>query len=469
MIPLTKIFKHWTYEMIAPGTLLKEKYEAFKALLRNDKRALELLAELEEIYHDQIKVDFNVIENKYDELSRCVSEMVVKLNNISPSRYLDLRDYFEKFDSYVRFMLEPPAFNTSPPFTIPIEKISSDSQAMVGSKALNLAIIGKDLQLPVPSGFVITSNAFHYLLESNDLRKSIDEKLSKLDVHSGSSLNALSHGLVNIVKDAEIPPEIEEAILSTFRSSHWDRGENVILAMRSSAVGEDTRASFAGQYRTVLNVKEENILDAYKEVIASKYEPNALYYRINYGLSDRETPMAVIALEMVDAKASGITYTKNLETPESNNLVIHSIWGLGDLLASGELSPDIIEVKKEPKARIAKRKPGDKDKQMVFTKEASTEIIPVEEEERRTLSLDDESALALTEWGMRLEGHYKQPQDIEWCMDKEGYLFVLQSRPLQSGEKSDENSKYSFEDVSNAVLVSGGETACSGCRSRKSV
>jgi len=128
-------------------------------------------------------------------------------------------------------------------------------------------------------------------------------------------------------------------------------------------------------------------LDAYKEVAASKYEPKALYYRINYGLSDMETPMAVIALEMIDAKVSGIMYTKNLETPKSKSLTLHSIWGLGDLLVSGEVSPDIIEVKKVPKARITKRKPGEKDSQRVFTKGTGTEIIPVEEEKRRILSL----------------------------------------------------------------------------------
>jgi len=96
--------------------------------------------------------------------------------------------------------------------------------------------------------------------------------------------------------------------------------------MRSSAVCEDEQSSFAGQYLTALNVKEENILDAYKKVIASKYSPRALYYRINYGLSDIETPMAVLALEMVDATASGIIYTLNIDEPTSNYLTIHSIW-----------------------------------------------------------------------------------------------------------------------------------------------
>jgi pyruvate,water dikinase len=463
MIPLTKLFKRWTYDLVAPGTLLKEKYEAFKALLRNDKQAHELMAELEAIYHDRVKVDFNVIEHKYDALSRSVSGLVAELHNISPSRYLDLEDYFEKLDSYIRFMLEPPVFSTSPPFTLPLEKIRSDSQPVVGSKAKNLAVIAGDLQLPVPSGFVITSNAFHYVIEFNELRNPIDQKLSKLDIDSPSSLKDLSRELVSIVKNVQIPREIQEAVRSAFRSSRWHSGEDVTLVMRSSAVGEDTRASFAGQYRTVINVKEEDILDAYREVIASKYEPKALYYRISYGLSDRETPMAVIALEMVDAKASGITYTENLDNPASDNVVIHSIWGLGSLLVSGEASPDIIEVVKEPKPSVVKRKPGSKDRKFTFTEKNRTDTIPLNPEEKRTISLDDDSALALAQWGMKLETHYKEPQDIEWCMDTGGNLFVLQARPLQLERKRDEDpDTHRLEDVSNTVLLSGGEKACSG-------
>lgn len=463
MIPLTKLFKHWTYELIAPGTLLKDKYNAFKALLRNDKRAHELMAELEEIYHDKVKMDFSAIRDKYEELSECVSSMIAELNNISPSRYTDLGDYFDKFDSYIRFMFEPPALDTSPPFTIPLDELSSDDRTVVGPKAWNLGVMSRDLQLPTPRGFVITSNAFHHFVESNALRKSLDEKLSQLDIRSPASLNNLSRELVNTVKNAPISPEIEEAVLGAFRSNRWDRGRNAVLVMRSSAVGEDTRASFAGQYRTVLNVEEKDILDAYKQVIASKYEPKALHYRIHYGLSDTETPMAVIALEMVDAKTSGIMYTANLESARSQSLVIHSIWGLGELLAGGEVSPDIIEVEKGSQSEIAGRKPGKKEKQTVFSGKDKAETVPVEEDQREALSLDDQSARTLAGWGVKIEKHYKEPQDIEWCMDREGKLFILQARPLQSEEKNGEKpEKQASEEVDNAVLVSGAERACSG-------
>ncbi|MBW1740524.1 MAG: hypothetical protein JRJ42_05225 [Deltaproteobacteria bacterium] len=459
---ITSLFKHWTYQVFSPGTILREKYEAFKSLLRYDKRAHELMAELEEIYYNQIKVDFKVIEDKYDKLSCCVSNMIENISKMCPTCYPGLRDYFKKFDFYIRFMLAPPEFNFSPPFTIPLKEISPDSHTLVGGKALNLAIIERDLRLPIPNGFVITTNAFYYFIEFNNLRKSIDERLSKLDLNSTASLDAVSHELVDIMINAQIPPGIEEAILDAFEKLQGATRKDVRIAMRSSAVGEDMRSSFAGQYRTLLNVKEDGILDAYKEVIASKYTPRALYYRINYGLSDIETPMAVVALEMIDPEASGVMYTQDLEDPESKALTIHAIWGLGELLVGGEVSPDVISVAKEEKPRIVQKKTGVKSKQMIFSQNNATEIIPVHDDKKCSPSLEDAPVLILAEWGIKLERFYKAPQDIEWCMDNKGHLFLLQSRPLRIEEAGHGALTCKFENIKNPVLVSGGERASSG-------
>lgn len=462
MIPLTKLFKYWTYQAFSPGTVVRGKYEAFKSLLRNDKRAHELMAELEEIYYDKIRVDFRVIEDKYDEFSQCVSHMVEDLTAMCPSRYLDLKDYFKKFDFYVRFMLAPKEYDFSPPFTLPLEDIKADDLQLVGGKALNLGIINKKLGLPTPTGFVITTNAFYYFIEYNNLWKSINEKLSQLDINSASLLNNISKDLRDLILNADTPPEIQEDILDRFQSLFKKTHGDVRLAVRSSAVGEDGRTSFAGQYRTELNVGEEDILGAYKQVIASKYEPRALYYRINYGLSDLETPMAVIALEMIDAAASGVIYTRHLEESESNKLSVHSIWGLGELLVSGEASPDILEVSKDDKPRIIRKKIGIKPQKMVFSKKSGTDTIPVEDEKQEAPSLDDSQALVLSKWAMKLERHYGEPQDIEWCMDHEGNLFLLQARPLKLEERTSTPPESLPKDIPNKVLLSGGEKACSG-------
>ena len=459
---ITNLFKHWTYQVFSPTKALKGKYEAFKSLLTHDQQVHVLMAELEEIYYNQVRVDFKVIEDKYNDLSRYVFAMLEDFSKMCPSCYPDLKDYFKKFDSYVRFIFASKECNTSAPFTITLNKITLDSQALVGSKALNLSIIESDLQLPIPGGMVITTNAFYYFIELNNLRKSIDERLAKLDINSTASLNIISRELVDIIMKAQIPPDVQEDILNAYDSLQKPAGKNVRLALRSSAVGEDTRSSFAGQYRTILNVSKDGMLDAYKAVIASKYSPRALYYRISYGLLDMETPMAVAALEMIDSAVSGIIYTEDIEGFESKSLAIHSIWGLGELLVGGEVSPDIINVTKKNKPEIIRKQTGSKSRQMVFSLENSTDIVPVDDEKQRLHSLDDESALILADWGMRLEKYFKEPQDIEWCMNSDGRLFLLQSRPLRFEETDIRPLECKFENIENDVRVSGGEMACPG-------
>ena len=459
---ITNLFKHWTYQLFSPTKALKGKYEAFKSLLTYDQQVHVLMAELEEIYYNQVRVDFKVIEDKYNDLSRYVFAMLKDFEKMCPTCYPDLKDYFKRFDSYVKFIFASKESNASAPFTITLNKIPLDGQTLVGSKALNLSIIEKDLQLPIPGGFVITTNAFRYFIEFNDLRKSIDEKLAKLDINSTASLNIISHELVDIMMKAQIPPDMEEDILNTYDSFQKSAGKDVKLALRSSAVGEDTRSSFAGQYRTILNVSKDGILDAYKAVIASKYSPRALYYRISYGLLDTETPMAVAALEMIASAVSGIIYTEDIKDFDSKSLSIHSIWGLGELLVGGEVSADIINVIKKDKPEITRKQTGIKSRQMVFSPKNCTEIVPVDDEKQHLHSLDDASALILADWGMKLERHFKEPQDIEWCMDSDDRLFLLQSRPLRSEETDIKPLECKFEDIENSVLVSGGEMACPG-------
>jgi pyruvate,water dikinase len=459
---LKNLFKYWTYQIFSPGTVLREKYEAFKSFLAHDKCAHELMAELEEIYYNQKKVDLQVVAKKYDQMALCVSKMIEELSRICPSRYLTLGDYFKKFDFYIRFKLAPPKYDFSPPFTLKLDEIPTDNPMLVGGKALQLSVIKKNLRLPVPEGFVITTNSFYYFVEYNDLRKEIDEKLSDIDIYSPASLNNVSNELVALIMGARIPPDIKDAILSAFRKCQWDNVENVRIAMRSSAVGEDGRSSFAGQYQTILNVKENSIFDAYKKVIAGKYSPRALYYRINAGFIDIETPMAALALEMIDSAASGIIYTQELKNPTSKCLDIHSVWGLGELLVGGGVSPDSITVTKEQNPKIVAQKIGVKHKQMTLSQNNTTKIVSVPKKKKEKLSIDHDSILTLARWGSELESFYKEAQDIEWSQDHAGRLFILQSRPLKLEEVNTTVDALKLDGIKNAVLISGGETASSG-------
>jgi pyruvate, water dikinase len=456
---LKNIFKYWTHQLFKPDIVLQDKYASFKSLLSHDKRAHELMAELEEIYYRQIVVDFKVIEDKYDDFSTRVRAIVKDLQRICPTRYLDLMGYYKRFDDYTRFLLSPKNIESKAPFVIPIPEISKDNRVPAGGKAMHLAMARKQTAVPSPDGFVITANAFNVILEVNALREMIDTRLAGLDIDSTIALNAVSEELTNLVLNAAIPSEIESAVIDTVNAI-WPIGtKDMRFALRSSAVSEDSRASFAGQYRTVLHVAYDKILDAYKQVIASKYSPEAIYYRINFGLSDIETPMAVLCMEMINAKTGGVMYTRDLEDPESDYMVIHAVRGFGDLLVSGRATADII--------KVSKKRPADANPEIKATSSQPSPSAahdgPESQNHDHSAALSPEAVLSLMHLGIALESYFKAPQDIEWCVDREDRLFLLQTRFLRTENfRAIEPVECHFDEIQNKVLFSGGEAACAG-------
>jgi pyruvate,water dikinase len=458
---LKNLFKHWTYQVFFPGTVLRGKYEAFKSLLASDKQAHEVMAEIEQIHYDHVRVDLQVITGKYEALSDRVARIIDDLDRLSGARYVNLKDYFRKFDFYIRFMLAPSAFEFAPPFTLPLDSLPEDAGQITGGKAFHLSQVKKHLNLPINPGFVITTNAFNYLLEYNGLREIIEDRLSRLDIHSGASLENTADELSRLVLEAAIPEEVEVEIHRRFEEI-WPGEQPVRLAVRSSAVAEDTQSSFAGQYRTVLNVRPETLLDAYRQVIASKYTASAIFYRVNYGLADFETPMAVLILEMVDARTSGVMYTLARDDDQREDVSIHALWGLGELLVSGEAAPDIYRVTRTTPHRLTKKDIADKARQFVSNTDGSVAVTEVPPDRARRPCLSPDEVLRLAEWGMQLEGFYDAPQDVEWCIDRQGSPYILQSRPLAADAPADNGDACKLIQPENAVLVNGGLRASAG-------
>lgn len=443
------LFRYWTFQVFSPGTVLREKYEAFKRLLDHDRKAHEFLAELEDIYYSRRKCDFYAVTKNYELYAAEVSGMVEELLNMSPSNYWSLKDYFKKFDFYIRFMTALPEFDFSPPFTIDFSRAGDYSEAVAGKKAFSLSLLHRELKLPAPGGFVITTNAFHYYLEANDLRQAIGEKLAALDIKNYASCEQTSREIIRLILAAEVPEDISASIkdaLEKFETGRKSESHPPRFALRSSAVKEDGELSFAGQYKTLLNIGKKDIQDGYKEVIAGKYSPRALFYRISHGILDHETPMAVLVLEMVDSKASGVIYTKSSGRQGGDKLLINSIWGQGEFLVDGTAPCDVIRVSREDPDSPADITIASKPKQLRLSSKKKTEIVDTGEGMAERLSIDENSIATLARWGLSLEKHFKEPQDIEWCQDEFNNLFVLQSRPLNTSRLKMESSPELSED-----------------------
>ena len=399
-----QLFKHWTYQVFSPGTLLRRKYEAFKSLLRQDAAALELIADLEELFYGEVLADRQRANWLAAQLARAVKIMAGQLVEMNPTRYMDLPEYFRKIDFYVRMALELEQPEVGPPYILSLEDAAALPR-LAGGKASNLGRVRGVEGVPVPPGFVITANAFNYLVDYNGLSEEIEKRLRQMVVGDRDLLAALTAEMQELILAAEVPEEIARGI--RFAVSEIIEGDDLI-AVRSSALAEDGEISFAGQYASELNVPPNDVLEAYKRVLAGKYCPRAVSYRITNGLTDADTAMAILVIPMVDADNAGVVYSMDPDCRGRNAIGVYGVRGLGDGLVDGSVSPGKGMLTREAEPKLAEGCAPE------------TGGLPSEE-----------TLLELGRIAMKLEEAFGCPQDIEWAEDVTGKLFVLQARPLQ--------------------------------------
>ncbi|MFW5931943.1 MAG: PEP/pyruvate-binding domain-containing protein [Desulfohalobiaceae bacterium] len=391
---LGQLLSYCSRQVLAPGTQLRRKYQYFRDLLAQDRHCLEKMAEIEEIHYRRLPCDYAHISSRCRELVHEVELMLKSLIAMNPLRYRDLRQYQSKMAFYVELALSLDPAPSQPPYTLELSPWHC-SQELVGGKALHLAQI-KEQGYPVPAGFCISTRAFNRFLEVNQLRPRIDQILSRVCLHT-DNLFQYSRELQELIMQADVP---EDLVLEVQEGLKDFQGRK--LALRSSAFGEDSELSFAGQYVSLLNVDPSDWLQAYKQVLASKYSGHALSYRIRAGLPDELLSMAVLVLEMVPAQASGVVYSSDPSYPDRAGFYI--VQGLGDKLVGGtSRAREIFLAKNQGPQTLAEQAP----------------YLP-----------------RLAEYARALEEFFGCPQDIEWAADAQGQLSLLQARPLQ-GRASD--------------------------------
>lgn len=460
MTSFSAYLMHIAIRVFAPSRHLKRTYETFRRLLEWDQRSHEMMTELEGFYHEEKTGDFYAVKKAYEELYSAVAEMVGHLDVMATRSYKKLFERLSDIDSKVRASgLELQEPDASPPFVLALEEVPQQAEDLAGGKAAHLADIASRLELPVPKGLVITTRAFNAFCKANNLRPEIEKALSGLTMDSPLSLEDTTNHLASLFLKGSMPSGLEEAM---------QRAYSAVLggarcAVRSSAVGEDSAFSFAGQFKTVLSVDSSSLVEAYKEVIASKYSRSGVFYRAKNGFIDLETPMAVLALEMVEAVSSGIVYSASPFSTERDAITIYAIWGLGELLVKGDTVPDVIQVSmRGGRPEILSKSQGARDVKEVIKTKGGVETVPLEAAEKDTQPIDNHEALQLAAWAQRLERHFGCPQDIEWCKDRAGGLLILQSRPLGVEKQAVGPCEIDLSGVTNQLLISEGDRAVSG-------
>lgn len=438
---------------------ISAKYRSFRHLLSHNKTALTAIADMEQLYYSGKPFSLTTIRIKYEELLEAVTGIIYAYGVLSGRDIDSLSEKVSALDEGLFHYFNPHCNSGDMRFILPFESITPGMRKIVGGKAANLAAIHNLIGLPVPPAFSVTAHAFDYFVEHNGLRKYLKEEFVRISSGSIVDLEKAGVRLRSVFLEAEMPPLLEKEILGAYAVLEKATHAGVRIAMRSSAVGEDAEASFAGQYETVLNINKADIPDAYKRVIASKYSVQAITYRQQHGLFDRETPMCVIGIVMIDSKASGVLYSVDPLAPHSRTMRINSLWGVGEHLVDGSASPDIFVIGRETR-NIIERHIAAKTTRLVSLETGGVLVEGIGEEEAAVSSLNDAQVVVLADWGLRIEEFFSSPQDVEWALDANGSLYILQSRPLHLPITVIGDGGHNF--IDSPVIFSGGITASPG-------
>jgi pyruvate,water dikinase len=339
-------------------------------------------------------------------------------------------------------------------FVVWFNEVGKGDISSVGGKGANLGELTQ-AHIPVPPGFIVTAQAYFHFLERQGLTEYIHQLLDPLDPADSKELKKTAELIKGKISQASMPIEIEQEIRKAYNQL---RGA---VAVRSSATAEDLpEASFAGQQRTFLNIQGgDEVIKAVQGCWASLFEPRAIFYRAHHGFEHLKIGIAVPVQKMVQSEVSGVMFTVEPVTNDDNKILIEAVFGLGEAIVSGEITPDLYIIDK-PELKITEKKIGHQEWQLIRNPlrdegdEANVKVL-LPWRERNCQKLPDEDIIHLAQLGKEIEKLYQFPQDIEWA--KEGdELFILQTRPvttLKMGEREE------IPEIKAPVLLGGIEAS----------
>ena len=344
-------------------------------------------------------------------------------------------------------------------------EIGIEDVAEVGGKNASLGEMYQNLTsegVRVPNGFAVTAEAYKYILDFNDTWKILHKELDDLDPNDVDELQKRGAACREAIQNCEFPSDLKREILEGYESLKKEYGDELSMAVRSSATAEDSpEASFAGQNDTYLNITTaEELLEAYKRCLASNFTDRSIHYKYDNNFDYFKVYLSVVVMKMVrsDKGASGVMFSLDTETGFRDVVFINAAYGLGENVVQGTIDPDSFYVHKptfkKGKRAVLKRRLGDKKLKMVFNDKLNvnniaveyTKNIPTTEDEQKRFCISDEDVMVLADYAIKVEDHYskkagfRKPMDMEWAKDGiDGHLYMVQARPetVQSQKKGD--------------------------------
>jgi pyruvate,water dikinase len=426
---LRRAWKRFRYGRIPPeetragAARLRLIYERFRAILNLNDVTLQLIADIEDRLAGRAPFSLKAMEQRIQHVVLDVFVMIRDLNEIGGGRYNDLYDSLRRVYANIERNLTESAATVSGPLTMPMGTLRRADDELAGTKMANLGEAQNALGLRAPAGFVITTPAFNRFMSQNELWERAERLEEVLELYGPRVTAEACREVQSGILAMPVPSEVAAAVLSAFDALAG--GEELLVAVRSSAVGEDKRASHAGQYLTELEVGRSWLLDAYRWVLASCYGLGPVSYRLEHGLTARDAKMAVGVIRMLKPRCSGIMFSRGFEDAEADRVVISATPGLSDAITRG----------------------GQSAEEIVFGEglPSSSCLSPGELRELKAAA-------------RRLEAHFQKPQDVEWAIE-DGVLFILQARELSGITRV---VRQRTPVTAGEPMLQGGMVACPG-------
>jgi pyruvate,water dikinase len=351
------------------------------------------------------------------------------------------------------------------------EEFGIEDVPLVGGKNASLGEMFQKLTgqgVRVPHGFAITAEAYKHILDSAGAWDALHAELDDLDPDDVAALARKGKRAREIVYGAGLPDDLAAEIVAAYRMLQDEYGEDVSLAVRSSATAEDLpTASFAGQQETFLNITgSESLLDACQRCFASLFTDRAIHYRIDQEFDHFKVALSIGVMKMVrsDLASSGVMFTIDTESGFNDVVFVTGAYGLGENVVQGAVDPDEFYVHKPTylagHRAVLRRLVGDKAVKMVFVEggtKQTTRNIPTPKADRVHFCVTDDDVLELAGYACAIERHYGRPMDIEWAKDGlDGQLYIVQARPETAA------SQRSLTTIETYVLEGKGEVLTEG-------
>ncbi len=404
-------------------------YDRFREILGLNDNLLQLFADIEDKLLGTRPFALGPIIQSVHRAAADVFVMARDLNHIADNRYRELYHLIRRVTADVDLQCEDQHRAQTGPLVVPLEKLRAGDAPLAGGKMANLGEVRAEVGLRVPDGFVITTAAFERFMSRNYLRQRTVQLEGILEMFGPGTLAEACRDVQQAIRSAEIPLDLDSAIHVGYDALVAE--EPLGVAMRSSAVGEDSESSHAGLYHTELNVSRDQVLNTYRMIVASAVGPGAVSYRMERGLTEWEGAMAVGCMRMIEPRSSGILFSRDFKDPSADRMTISATSGISAQAASGKRGPEEIVVTPGRLGAVA------------------------------SACLSHQDLAQLADAARRLEEHFGRPQDIEWAIDAGGELYILQTRRMAATAPLP-CKPMRMEPEGGAPILRGGRVACPG-------